>query len=92
MSRLTTTIMVLALVLVAPLGADIASAQNSGSGAGAASKSGAGLPSAPVGHRQPTRSSVSGGGIDTAAPPKALPGDIEDKALDRKIRSICKGC
>jgi hypothetical protein len=82
--------MVLALVLGAPVGADVAFAQSSGTGA--SSRSGVGAPPAPVGHRQPTRSSVSGAGVDTAAPPKELPGDIEDKALDRKIRSICRGC
>lgn len=90
MSRLTTTFTVLALMVVAPLGAHVAHAQSSGQGA--SSRSGAGLPPAPVGHRQPTRSSVSGAGVDTAAPPKELPGEIEDKALDRKIRSICRGC
>lgn len=87
MARLTTTILVLALLG----GADVALAQSGGTMSGAP-KGGSGLPQAPVGHRQPTRSSVSGAGVDTAAPPQQLPGDIEDKALDRKIRSICRGC
>ncbi len=88
MARLTTTILILALLG----GADMALAQSGGSRTGASPNAGAGLPEAPVGHRQPTRDSVSGAGVDTAAPPKQLPGDLEDKALDRKIRSICRGC
>lgn len=41
--------------------------------------------SAPIGHRQPTVADV--GGEKSAA-------DLspEDKALDRKIKSICRGC
>jgi hypothetical protein len=40
--------------------------------------------SAPIGHRQPTASEV----------PKEDPygESAEDKALDRKIKSICRGC
>jgi len=39
---------------------------------------------APVGHRQPTA------GASAANDPYAE--SAEDKALDRKIRSICRGC
>ena len=41
--------------------------------------------SAPVGHRQPT-----GGAAAAANDPYSE--SAEDKALDRKIKSICRGC
>lgn len=41
--------------------------------------------SAPVGHRQPTQADV--GSEKNAADMSA-----EDKALDRKIKGICRGC
>lgn len=44
------------------------------------------IPPAPVGHRQPRASDV---------PPtqeKNYTESAEDKALDRKIKSICRGC
>ncbi len=44
------------------------------------------IPNAPVGHRQPRASDV---------PPteeKNYTESAEDKALDRKIKSICRGC
>ncbi len=44
------------------------------------------LGSAPVGHRQPRRSDVQGNDND---PFQRSPEDIE---LDRRIKSICRGC
>ena len=41
---------------------------------------------APVGHRQPRRGDVP----DTTTQNSTM--DAQDKALDRKIRSICRGC
>jgi hypothetical protein len=80
MSRLITTIVILSL-----LGGTAAIAQNSG----ANGKSSASIPQAPVGHRQPTKADVSG----ADAKDKGLLGaDADDKALDRKIKSICRGC
>lgn len=65
-----------------------ASAQNAGSApaappSSAAPKAGSGT--APVGHRQPTPAEV--GKADGNLNPSAA-----DKELDRKIKSICKGC
>jgi hypothetical protein len=67
-------------------------AQTAGSGTGSsASKSSGGVPQAPVGHRQPTKAEVSGGGSQNS---NGLLGAAaaDDKELDRKIKSICKGC
>jgi hypothetical protein len=41
--------------------------------------------SAPVGHRQPTVA-------DVGSEKNAIDLSAEDKALDRKIKSICRGC
>ncbi|OQW54164.1 MAG: hypothetical protein A4S14_01630 [Proteobacteria bacterium SG_bin9] len=41
---------------------------------------------APVGHRQPKRSDVPDVSADQAR------NDAADRELDRKIRSICRGC
>lgn len=47
------------------------------------------IPSAPVGHRQPRRGDVpSEKNIDNPNDPIAR----EDAALDRKLKSICRGC
>ncbi len=45
--------------------------------------------SAPVGHRQPRRSDV-GSEKDLSNPNDSA--NREDAALDRKIKSICRGC
>lgn len=45
-----------------------------------------GIPQAPVGHRQPRASDVP------SAQEKSYTESAEDKALDRKIKSICRGC
>jgi hypothetical protein len=48
-----------------------------------------GIPQAPIGHRQPRRS-------DTPSEKNLSnpndPANREDAALDRKIKSICRGC
>lgn len=45
---------------------------------------------APVGHRQPRRADVPEAG--NSAPDAGLGPTAEDRALDRKIKSICRGC
>jgi hypothetical protein len=45
-----------------------------------------GIPPAPVGHRQPRADEVP------SAQEKNYTESAEDKALDRKIKSICRGC
>ncbi len=44
------------------------------------------IPNAPVGHRQPRASDVP------SLQEKNYTESAEDKALDRKIKSICRGC
>ena len=63
-----------------------------GQGAGGSSSSmqnSGGIPQAPIGHRQPRRS-------DTPSEKNLSnpndPANREDAALDRKIKSICRGC
>jgi hypothetical protein len=53
-------------------------------------KSSRNIPKAPIGHRQPTPRDISAtNGSDNSG----LLGDAaDDKALDSKIRSICRGC
>lgn len=58
---------------------------NTGTNTGGASAA-TGVPPAPTGHRQPKRADVP-----TAADDQAKI-DEADRALDRKIRSICRGC
>jgi hypothetical protein len=53
-------------------------------------KSSHNLPKAPVGHRQPTpRDTSATKGSDNNG---LLGDDADDKALDKKIKSICRGC
>ena len=58
-------------------------------GWGGALAQGGGQREAPVGHRQPTASSVQ-------RPQKQMSADKKleelDKALDKKLKSICRGC
>lgn len=50
---------------------------------------GATMPNAPVGHRQPRRGDVpSEKNLDNPNDPIAR----EDAALDRRLKSICRGC
>lgn len=58
-----------------------------GSSTNAPAASGAGgVPQAPVGHRQPKRGDVPSVSDDQAKI------DAADRALDKRIRSICRGC
>lgn len=60
---------------------------STGPTSGGASATGTGSTiTAPVGHRQPRRSDVPEISADQAR------NDAADRELDRKIRSICRGC
>jgi len=84
MRNLIAATFVLSLVATAT-----AFAQSSSSGTVTKSTSASTSPrvtgTAPVGHRQPTAADVGG---------EKNPADLspEEKALDRKIKSICRGC
>ncbi len=87
MSRLVTTTLI-ALSLAC---ATTAFAQSSNKSQGSSmSRSSGGIPQAPVGHRQPTQSDVSA--AEAKDKQGLLGSDADDKALDRKIKSICRGC
>ena len=77
---------VISIAILALIGTPAAIAQT-GSGSGA-SKSG-GLPQAPVGHRQPRASDVPN--EKNLGNPND-PINKEDAILDKKIKSICRGC
>jgi len=90
--RATRMLATVALLLLIAGPAAIAQTGNSGSGANSAKSSGSlssGPLPAPVGHRQPR--------ADQVPPEQNLsnpnePVNKEDAALDRKIKSICRGC
>jgi hypothetical protein len=78
---------VVLMALLALIGAPAAIAQT-GAGSGA-SKSGSGIPQAPIGHRQPRADEVPN--EKNLGNPND-PINKEDAALDKKIKSICRGC
>jgi hypothetical protein len=88
MPKLLTTKLITTMALLVLIAGPAAIAQTSGTG----SPAGAGKPGplpAPVGHRQPR--------ADQVPPENNLgnpnePVNKEDAALDRKIKSICRGC
>ena len=85
MNNLKKTAISMALLLL--IGAPAAIAQT-GTGASGTPKSG-GVPQAPIGHRQPTRSEVPD--EKNLGNPND-PINKEDAILDKKIKSICRGC
>ena len=76
----------ISMAILALIGTPAAMAQT-GTGSGA-SKSG-GVPQAPIGHRQPTRGDVPS--EKNLGNPND-PINKEDAILDKKIKSICRGC
>lgn len=79
------------LALVVLLGGNAAFAQSgTGSGSGTGSSAGStdvgGMNQAPIGHRQPRAGEVPNEQDLRGATSK------EDKLLDKKLRSICRGC
>ena len=85
MGNMKKTIIAMAFLMV--VGAPAAMAQGTNSGS-SMSKSGGGVPQAPIGHRQPRLSDLPPETME-AERPKVDPADA---ARDRKIRSICRGC
>lgn len=77
-------IAVIALTLAAS-GA-LAQGKSGTSATPSASPDARGIPQAPVGHRQPRANEVP------SAQEKGYTESAEDKALDRRIKSICRGC
>ncbi|MGN1285386.1 MAG: hypothetical protein ACI4XG_02190 [Bradyrhizobium sp.] len=84
------TVLLTALMIVAvgapQLGTSLALAQQGGS---SSMQKNSGVPEAPVGHRQPRRGDV--GNEKNISDPNSQ-ANKEDAALDKKIKSICRGC
>jgi hypothetical protein len=89
-SNLIAANLIAAAAFLVLLGGPAALAQNNArtgnsTTSGTSSRSGGGPLEAPVGHRQPRAGDVpSEKGVTKL--------DAEDAALDRKIKSICRGC
>jgi hypothetical protein len=87
-TRLITARLITAMALMVLIGGPAAIAQT-GTGSSGGANQARPIPQAPVGHRQPKAGDVP--------PEKNLgnpndPMNKEDAALDRKIKSICRGC
>jgi hypothetical protein len=79
---------IISMALLAMIGAPGALAQSSNTGSSSATK-GSGVLPAPVGHRQPRAGDVPD--EKNLSNPND-PMNKEDALLDKKIRSICRGC
>ncbi len=77
------------MVLLSGTAAVAQSGSNKGSSAGSGQTMGGGIPQAPVGHRQPRAGDVPD---EKSLSNPNDPMNKEDAALDRKIKSICRGC
>ena len=79
------TIISMALLVLIGVPSAVAQSGNSGS----TMSKGSGVPTAPVGHRQPRASDVPN--EKNLSNPND-PVSKEDALLDKKIKSICRGC
>jgi hypothetical protein len=77
------------MALLISFGGSAAIAQTGGGTSSAAKNQPQGLPEAPVGHRQPRADQVPS---EKNLSDPNNPTNKEDAALDRKIKSICRGC
>lgn len=85
--KMLKTKLIATVALTLLIGGTVAIAQTKGAGSsGAASST---IPQAPIGHRQPRADQVPSEKTLTN-PNDAL--DKENAILDRKIKSICRGC
>ena len=85
--KMLRTKLIATMALTLMIGGTVAIAQTKGAGSsGAASST---IPQAPIGHRQPRADQVPSEKTLTN-PNDAL--DKENAILDRKIKSICRGC
>jgi hypothetical protein len=86
MGKMKRAIIAMAFLMVVGAPAAMAQGQNSGS---SMSKGSGGPPQAPVGHRQPRAGDVPN---EKNLSDPNNPVNKEDAILDKKIRSICRGC
>jgi hypothetical protein len=88
-TKVLATRMLATVALLLPIAGPAAIAQTGNSGSGANSAKSSGPLPAPVGHRQPRADQVPS--EQNLSNPND-PANKEDAALDRKIKSICRGC
>jgi len=90
MRKLFTAKLIPIMALLALVGGPAAMAQTGGNtGASGAANQPRSIPEAPIGHRQPRADQVpSEKNLSNPNDPM----NKEDAALDRKIKSICRGC
>lgn len=90
MKTMPATRLIATMALMLLIGGPVAMAQTGGSsGSSGAANQPAAIREAPVGHRQPRASDVPSE-KDLGNPNN--PANKEDAVLDRKIKSICRGC
>jgi hypothetical protein len=90
MGKLFTTKLIATIALLAAIGGPTAIAQTGGGGSPGASNQPVATPrEAPIGHRQPRADQVPS---EKNLSDPNNPMNKEDAALDRKIKSICRGC
>jgi hypothetical protein len=78
---------IIAMAFLMIVGAPAAMAQGGNSGSGMSK--GSSVPQAPIGHRQPRASDVPS---EKNLSDPNNPVNKEDALLDKKIKSICRGC
>jgi hypothetical protein len=82
--------LIMSMALMILIGGPAALAQSGGTSSYPKnSTTGSGVPAAPVGHRQPRAGDVPNE-KNLSDPNSAM--NKEDAALDKKIKSICRGC
>jgi hypothetical protein len=90
MRKLLTAKLIATIALLVLIAGPVAIAQTGGgTGSPGANSNKPRLPEAPVGHRQPRADQVPS--ENNLGNPNN-PANKEDAALDRKIKSICRGC
>ena len=80
--------MMISMALLVLIGVPVAMAQGNNPGGPGATRSG-GIPEAPIGHRQPRAGDVPN---ERNLSNPNDPINKEDALLDKKIKSICRGC
>jgi hypothetical protein len=89
MRKLLTTKLITTLAVLVLMASPAAIAQTGTGGSPGANASKPGPPEAPIGHRQPRADQVPS---EKNLSDPNNPVNKEDAALDRKIKSICRGC
>jgi len=89
-TRVNVALLALALLALAPLALPPDVTASLAQSSGASGSATAGSRQAPVGHRQPTAATVKT--TKSSSDPAMSASEAEDRELDRKIRSICRGC